>query len=157
MTMQVYTDPKLLDIAGALDALPSLPLHAGQESIADAAKATGTDDLGRSQFAPEFAPATDKSGQKPSLAVIMAHDDKSIGKPHGIDATSCVDKRKDPLTIVVNGSEEWSRRGSNPQPLECHSSALPIAPRPHGMFLTYRRTSPVSIDGLTSARDNCIP
>jgi integrase len=120
MTMQTYTDPKLLDIAGALDALPCLPLHAGQESIADAAKATGTDDIGRSQFAPEFAPATDKSGQKPSLAVIMAHDDKSIGKPHGIDATSCVDKRKDPLTIVVNGSEEWSRRGSNPQPLECH-------------------------------------
>lgn len=30
---------------------------------------------------------------------------------------------------------EWSRRGSNPQPLECHSSALPIAPRPHGIPL----------------------
>src|ERR1043166_6722742 len=30
-------------------------------------------------------------------------------------------------SIVVT---EWSRRGSNPQPLECHSSALPIAPRP---------------------------
>src|SRR5690242_18163150 len=25
---------------------------------------------------------------------------------------------------------KWSRTGSNPQPLECHSSALPIAPRP---------------------------
>src|SRR5438132_4247955 len=28
---------------------------------------------------------------------------------------------------------QWSRRGSNPQPLECHSSALPIAPRPQMM------------------------
>ena len=28
---------------------------------------------------------------------------------------------------------QWSRRGSNPQPLECHSSALPIAPRPQIM------------------------
>ena len=27
MTMQVYTDPRLLDVAGALDLLPALPLE----------------------------------------------------------------------------------------------------------------------------------
>ena len=26
LTMNVYTDPKLLDVAGAMDALPALPL-----------------------------------------------------------------------------------------------------------------------------------
>ena len=26
LTMGIYTDPRLLDVAGALDALPSLPL-----------------------------------------------------------------------------------------------------------------------------------
>ncbi len=40
-------------------------------------------------------------------------------------------KRK---VLSANDLYQWSRRGSNPQPLECHSSALPIAPRPHGNF-----------------------
>jgi hypothetical protein len=41
MTMQTYTDPKLLDVRGALDALPSLPLGVG--SVAADAVMTGTD------------------------------------------------------------------------------------------------------------------
>jgi len=40
LTMGVYTDPKLLDVAGALDVLPSLPLGGAG---ADQARATGTD------------------------------------------------------------------------------------------------------------------
>jgi hypothetical protein len=42
LTMNTYTDPELLDVAGALDALPALPLDgtpARQEQ-----RATGTDD-----------------------------------------------------------------------------------------------------------------
>jgi hypothetical protein len=38
LTMGVYTDPKLLDVRGALDALPSLPLAGAHQ-----AKATGTE------------------------------------------------------------------------------------------------------------------
>ena len=34
--------------------------------------------------------------------------------------------------IPATDLHQWSGRGSNPQPLECHSSALPIAPPPHG-------------------------
>ena len=41
LTMKVYTDPRLLDVAGALAALPALPT-AG--STTEAARATGTDD-----------------------------------------------------------------------------------------------------------------
>ena len=40
LTANVYTDPKLLDVAGALDALPLLPLDA--EVVTQTAKATGT-------------------------------------------------------------------------------------------------------------------
>ena len=40
LTANVYTDPKLLDIAGALEALPLLPL--GDEAITQTARATGT-------------------------------------------------------------------------------------------------------------------
>jgi integrase len=41
LTANVYTDPKLLDVAGALDALPALPLD--REPAREHAKATGTD------------------------------------------------------------------------------------------------------------------
>ena len=44
LTMNVYTDPKLLDVAGAMEALPSLPLVGTEASEAVALSATGTDD-----------------------------------------------------------------------------------------------------------------
>ena len=34
-------------------------------------------------------------------------------------------------TFWTRGWQEWSRRESNPRPLECHSSALPTELRPH--------------------------
>ena len=60
LTMNTYTDPKLLDVAGAMEALPALPLGTGPQRSAVAARATGTDDSAAGQFAPEFAPATGK-------------------------------------------------------------------------------------------------
>ena len=43
LTMMTYTDPKLLDVQGALDALPSLPLSDSPMPKREAARATGTD------------------------------------------------------------------------------------------------------------------
>jgi integrase len=43
LTANVYTDPKLLDVQGALDALPSLRLDAGPTAELERARATGTD------------------------------------------------------------------------------------------------------------------
>jgi integrase len=60
LTMNVYTDPKLLDVAGAMESLPSLPLGAGPQREAAAVSATGTDDSTPSPFAPAFAPTTGK-------------------------------------------------------------------------------------------------
>jgi len=51
LTMNVYTDPTLLDVAGAIEALPDLSLDGAQH--AKAAKATGTD--GR-EFPPAVSP-----------------------------------------------------------------------------------------------------
>ena len=61
-----------LDVREALDSLPSLPLNAGQANIAEAARATRTDDLRRFQFAPQFAPITNKRVQRSSFPVKMA-------------------------------------------------------------------------------------
>lgn len=55
LTANVYTDPKLLDIAGALDVLPSLPLDADDRE-AERSAATGTEDVTGDGLAPTLAP-----------------------------------------------------------------------------------------------------
>src|SRR5262245_40685735 len=64
LTMKTYTDPRLLDVRGALDALPTLPL----DSEKQLAQATGTTDFHASRFAPQFAPTRDNSVQNLSFA-----------------------------------------------------------------------------------------
>jgi hypothetical protein len=57
LTRGVYVDPRLLDVAGAVEALRTLALLAGTQTEGIAAKATRTDDLAAFQLAPAFAPA----------------------------------------------------------------------------------------------------
>ena len=47
LTMNVYTDPQLLDVAGALDALPELPLDASRCVNQPQLRPTGTDQARR--------------------------------------------------------------------------------------------------------------
>ncbi len=58
LTMQLYTDPRLLDVAGALAALPALPTTG---LPGEAARATGTDDA--IAVAPNVAPAAGRARQ----------------------------------------------------------------------------------------------
>ncbi len=63
LTMNVYTDPRVLDVAGALDSLPSLPLDAQPSGHQQRQIATGTDHAtARGQFlvAPLVAPNSGK-------------------------------------------------------------------------------------------------
>jgi hypothetical protein len=60
LTMNVYTDPKLLDVAGAMEALPSLPLGEGTQGQAIAVSATGTDDSTPSPLVPVLVPTAGK-------------------------------------------------------------------------------------------------
>ena len=89
LTMNVYTDPKLLDVYGALDALPLLDWKSSPSTERAVMRATGTEcrdaaanrrrvDLagatGKSFVAPDVAPNIGKQGQTVSLAVISADD-----------------------------------------------------------------------------------
>ncbi len=75
LTANTYTDPKILDVAGALNALPSLPLDreptANSEQVR--AVATGTYDTGAVAL-PVALP-----GDKPSKTVVS--DDKTRAEP----------------------------------------------------------------------------
>ena len=46
LTMNVYTDPQLLDVAGALERLPELPLAAALPAGRSRLRPTGTDHAG---------------------------------------------------------------------------------------------------------------
>ena len=87
LTMNTYTDPKLLDVYGALDSLPSLDLDSSPSTERQTVRSTGTDDQAAttnprhvreaganaiSQFAPAFAPNSGKRGQTVSFAVISS-------------------------------------------------------------------------------------
>src|SRR5262249_19627910 len=69
LTMSVYTDPKLLDVRGALDALPALSLDGGANAR-EALRATGTDDPQRNPvqaLAPTLAPTWCKRTQAETI------------------------------------------------------------------------------------------
>jgi hypothetical protein len=117
LTMNVYTDPKLLDVAGAMEALPALPLglENGQaDSARIAAKATGTDDLTPSPLVPVLVPTAGKSCKSWSIL------DKTTGnrgegeKAGAVAASAYPVKRNNPLTSAVNGLLGVGGRGLEP-------------------------------------------
>jgi integrase len=116
LTMGVYTDPRLLDIRGALDVLPALPLNEG-DANRQAALATGTDEKGQymaTKFAPAFAPTRCKPGQKLSQAVNSAGDGETNEQAVEVAVSGDLVKRKEPLTTRVNGSDEMGVIGLEP-------------------------------------------
>ncbi len=120
LTMNVYTDPKLLDVAGAMDSLPALSLTATPEVV----RATGTNDSTASQFAPEFAPTFGKPCTLQSIMDKIASADKKSSDSESVDVTACVVKRKDPLTTAVNESRKWAAKDSNLRLPPCEDGAL---------------------------------
>jgi integrase len=111
LTMRTYTDERLLNSAGAVELLPSLPL--------------GTPN-GSSLVAPTVAPATGKTCQT------GATTDK-IGKV-GLRRKYARNVKK---PRASRGFKTWSRGGSNSRPLHCERSALPTELRP----LLFRRST----------------
>jgi integrase len=118
LTMQVYTDPKLLDVAGAMSALPTLRLD-GSHPQAD--RMTGTD---ARTLAPMLAPDLARTGYNQGQPQSIIDQTNIPDHPNTIAISAYPDKRKDSLTIAVNESFESGREDSNLRPLEPHSSAL---------------------------------
>ena len=107
LTMNVYTDPILLDVHGALDSLPSLDLDASPSTERAAVRATGTNKTDAmpplrhpvSFVAPVVAPNSGKPGQSVSFAVISSgDDDERTARRTTLD--NCLKPRKKALPAV---------------------------------------------------------
>jgi hypothetical protein len=87
LTMTVYTDPKLLDMRDALDALPALPLQ-GDQIRGEAIRMIGTDDeAARNLYQRLYRPGTNR--YKPSQRDKTAGAGIGSNWPHTVGASGC--------------------------------------------------------------------
>jgi hypothetical protein len=114
LTMNTYTDPKLLDVAGAMDALPALPLVGREASEPAALSATGTDNSAVCQFAPAFAPTTGKTRTLQSILDKIASAAEKSKATDAVAASAYLVKQNNPLTTTVNGLLGVGGRGLEP-------------------------------------------
>jgi len=129
LTMNVYTDPKLLDVGGALDALPALPLQ-GEQAEGEAVRATGTDasppalppQTEPRKLAPGFAPTQGTSGQIGA----MAGKRTEAGKNGGDAVTSSPVNEKGRLSSPDSRPSESGRPDSNRRRPAWEAGILPL-------------------------------
>jgi len=122
LTMNVYTDPKLLDVHGALDVLPLLPLDGTPQRNHIAA--TGTDDSMPRPLAPMLAPNSGKRGSERSFSDKTAPNATASDDVRPVAVSGELVKRKEPSSIADNGFHKRGRRDSNPQPPDRQSGTL---------------------------------
>jgi integrase len=110
LTANVYTDPRLLDVGAALDALPALPLP-GSSRESEIVRATGTDCR---TVAPTVAPARGHSSASPSIPDTMAANPDRGGKCQRFDVMSCAGNKKNPLSSTDSGLSRIGPAGFEP-------------------------------------------
>src|SRR5262245_3056839 len=123
LTMNVYTDPKLLDVQGALEALPALSLEGENQSVV---RATGTDP--GDALAPVLAATPGVSGKPVSTAGTAG---SAVSQRRGLvtdAATLLTVSGNESMSVAGDGcqseSEEWAMRDSNPRHPRCKHGAL---------------------------------
>ncbi len=129
LTMNTYTDPKLLDVYGALDSLPSLHLNASPSTKRQMMRATGTDNQDAtanprhatsasanvvSQFAPEFAPDVGERGQSVSFAVISSTESDELTEGQVSDENSVKPMKKPSFAGIANKGQSIGATGFEP-------------------------------------------
>ena len=114
LTMNTYTDPKLLDVAGAMEALPTLPLVDGRQREAAALSATGTDHSTPSPLVPLLVPTSGKPGVLQSIIDKVASAAGKIGERGTVAISAYAVKENNPLTTAVNGLQQERETGFEP-------------------------------------------
>ena len=132
MTMNVYVDPKLLDVYGAMEALPTLNLTGSTTHQQNSMKATGTDvQDGMSHVrhsvitvAPPVAPKIGQGGQSVAIAD-NGSEDADLISVRLASVENPVKQAKNPRQQGLRARvSECSRRESNLQPSASEADAL---------------------------------
>ena len=116
LTMNVYTDPRLLDVQGAVESLPQISTTSEPNDNRQR-MAAGAENFSPSAVAVLVAVPTDFSGLLQSTAVTYSTISSEMsGSP---------EMRKTPQKSAISRSfVEYARRESNPQPSDPKSDAL---------------------------------
>ena len=147
LTMNTYTDPKLLDVHGALDTLPALPLNGGERNRE---RATGTADAS-SPLAPTLAPKPDKRGESWSIGDKRATDPPSRTDRGRVDATACQVNRKSPLTTAVDGRPRVETSGLEPPTPGLQSEPYHPAEKPNNRALPTAYGNPCLLQAVAKS------
>ena len=124
MTANVYTDPKLLEVFGVLDALPSLPLDTDSVQNQERARAIATGTYDDRAVALLVALPGDKRSETVVKADKMNTDAMATSNCDGFDATVEMETPSVALTIAGKDRSEWAMQGSNLRPHACRACAL---------------------------------
>ena len=126
LTTKVYTDPKLLDVAGALHSLPLLPLSSGPQPAENVARATGTYDtcVSTYQFAHQFARPPGQTGPNAGKAdhMLTAGGTGPVTGATHVSAATGMNWAN--LTTLGQRGKDCVGRESNPQPSASEADAL---------------------------------
>jgi len=114
LTANVYTDPRLLDVSGALDALPSLPLEPGRQSTPERARAVATGTHGRSSVALPVAQTSDKPGQTVAIAGHHGNEARDTIQLGSVALSGKPDKGSGAVTIGDNRRRKVETTGIEP-------------------------------------------
>ncbi len=104
LTMGVYTDPRLLDVRGAVEKLPAFPVVGGEEPPAagGAESGAGSSAGGGTNVAPVVAPTVFRSVQLLSLTDAEAGSDRTADPAGGLDVSASRVNEKTPVSSADN-------------------------------------------------------
>ena len=116
LTMNVYTDPRLLDVQGAVESLPEFSVT-NEPAENRQRLAAGAENLVAPSVTPTVTPAADFSSVSQSTAVTYAAFSSAMSEPP--------EMQKTPQKSMISRSfPQYARRESNPQPSDPKSDAL---------------------------------
>ncbi len=126
LTMQVYTDSRLLDTKGAVEALPSLPQSGFRPPSLRAPPSESLDSQLAPLLAPLLAPSGANLGQAESSAVTLAASSVCDDLPGRVVVTSSPVNEKGSLSVADSEPFEERVKGIEPSPKAWEAFVLPL-------------------------------
>jgi hypothetical protein len=119
LTANVYTDPKPLDVSGALDASPTLPLD--RKGAPESFRATGTGTCDANLVALLVAETTANGGQTVASDGNEEAEPPSLFGEARLASSADSGKGNDELATPDSALQEWAMQDSNLRPPACRA------------------------------------